>query len=47
MKHHIVPPMAEVTTTGSLADLPPRNADADPSGVAFSRKVTSQSWSSD
>ena len=46
MKHHIVPPMAEVTTTGSLADLPPRNADADPSGVAFSRKVTSQSWSS-
>ncbi|MEO5743091.1 MAG: AMP-binding protein, partial [Terracoccus sp.] len=46
MKDHIVPPLAEVTTTGSLADLPPRNADADPSGVAFSRKVTSQSWSS-
>ncbi len=44
MKDHIVPPLAEVTTTGSLADLPPRNADADPGGIAFSRKVTSKSW---
>ncbi|OFE15794.1 long-chain fatty acid--CoA ligase [Humibacillus sp. DSM 29435] len=46
MKDNIVPPMAEVTTSGSLADLPPRNAAVDPAGIAFSRKVTSESWSS-
>ena len=38
MQEHVAPPLVEPTTQGSLADLPPRNAERDPSRVAFSRK---------
>lgn len=44
MKDYSVPPLAEVTTAGSLADLPARNAAVEPHGVAFSRKVSPESW---
>ena len=38
MQEHVAPPLVEPTTKGSLADLPARNAAANPSFVAFSRK---------
>ncbi|HEY7717685.1 MAG TPA: AMP-dependent synthetase/ligase [Pedococcus sp.] len=38
MQDHVVPPLVEPTTEGSLADLPARNARRNPQRVAFSRK---------
>jgi long-chain acyl-CoA synthetase len=38
VQEHVAPPLVEPTTQGSLADLPARNAAANPSFVAFSRK---------
>ncbi|HEY7721162.1 MAG TPA: AMP-binding protein [Pedococcus sp.] len=42
MQDHVVPPLVEPTTEGSLADLPARNAERNPSRVAFSRKAGAQ-----
>ncbi len=39
MQDHVVPPLVEPTTEGSLADLPARNAARNPSNVLFARKV--------
>ena len=38
MQDHVVPPLVEPTTEGSLADLPARNAARNPGRVAFSRR---------
>jgi long-chain acyl-CoA synthetase len=38
VQDHVVPPLVEPTTEGSLADLPARNARRNPQRVAFSRK---------
>jgi long-chain acyl-CoA synthetase len=42
VQDHVVPPLVEPTTEGSLADLPARNAERNPSRVAFSRKAGAQ-----
>ena len=39
MQDHVVPPLVEPTTEGSLADLPARNAARNPHRVAFSKKA--------
>ena len=39
MQDHVVPPLVEPTTEGSLADLPARNAARNPGRIAFSRKA--------
>jgi long-chain acyl-CoA synthetase len=39
VQDHVVPPLVEPTTEGSLADLPARNAARNPSKVLFARKV--------
>ncbi|WP_374969419.1 AMP-dependent synthetase/ligase [Terrabacter sp. BE26] len=44
MKDNVVAPLAPVTTRGSLADLPGRNATESPSETAFSRKTPSGGW---
>ncbi|GAA2038752.1 AMP-dependent synthetase/ligase [Terrabacter terrae] len=44
MKDNVVAPLAPVTTRGSLADLPGRNAAESPSETAFSRKTPSGGW---
>ncbi|EWS99983.1 long-chain fatty acid--CoA ligase [Intrasporangium oryzae NRRL B-24470] len=44
MKDNVVPPIAPVTTEGSLADLPVRNAAEASGETAFSRKTASGSW---
>ena len=44
MKDNVVAPLAPVTTEGSLADLPGRNAAESPAGAAFSRKVAGGRW---
>jgi long-chain acyl-CoA synthetase len=38
VQDHVVPPLVEPTTEGSLADLPARNARRNPGRVAFSRR---------
>jgi len=38
VQDHVVPPLVEPTTEGSLADLPARNAARSPGRVAFSRR---------
>jgi long-chain acyl-CoA synthetase len=38
VQEHVAPPLVPPTTTGSLADLPARNAANNPGAVAFSRK---------
>jgi long-chain acyl-CoA synthetase len=38
VQEHVAPPLVAVTTEGSLADLPARNAQRDPGNVAFSHK---------
>ncbi|HEV7148865.1 MAG TPA: AMP-dependent synthetase/ligase [Pedococcus sp.] len=38
MQEHVAPPLVPVTTEGSLADLPARNAATNPGAIAFSRK---------
>jgi long-chain acyl-CoA synthetase len=42
VQDHVVPPLVEPTTEGSLADLPARNAERNPARVAFSRKAGAQ-----
>jgi long-chain acyl-CoA synthetase len=42
VQDHVVPPLVEPTTEGSLADLPARNAERNPNRVAFSRKAGAQ-----
>lgn len=44
MKDNVVAPLAPVTTEGSLADLPVRNAAENASDTAFSRKTPSGGW---
>ncbi|MEW1953288.1 AMP-dependent synthetase/ligase [Terrabacter sp. NPDC080008] len=44
MKDNVVAPLAPVTTEGSLADLPGRNAAESPAETAFSRKTPSGGW---
>ena len=44
MKDNVVAPLATVTTEGSLADLPGRNAAESPAAVAFARKVEGGRW---
>ncbi|GAA1972909.1 AMP-dependent synthetase/ligase [Terrabacter lapilli] len=44
MKDNVVAPLAPVTTEGSLADLPARNAAEAPTETAFSRKTPSGGW---
>jgi len=44
LKDNVVAPLAPVTTRGSLADLPGRNAAESPSETAFSRKTPSGGW---
>lgn len=44
MKDNVVAPLAPVTTEGSLADLPGRNAAEVPTETAFSRKTPSGGW---
>ena len=44
MKDNVVAPLAPVTTEGSLADLPVRNARENASETAFSRKTPSGGW---
>jgi len=39
VQDHVVPPLVEPTTVGSLADLPARNAARNPANVLFARKV--------
>jgi long-chain acyl-CoA synthetase len=39
VQDHVVPPLVEPTTEGSLADLPARNAARNPHRVAFSKKA--------
>lgn len=39
MQDHVVPPLVEPTTEGSLADLPARNAARNPANVLFARKA--------
>ena len=39
MQDHVVPPLVESTTEGSLADLPARNATRAPHRVAFAKKL--------
>ncbi len=46
MKDIVVAPLAPVTTEGSLADLPGRNAVESPAAVAFSRKGAGGGWTS-
>ena len=46
MKDIVVAPLATVTTDGSLADLPGRNALESPAAVAFSRKGAGGGWTS-
>ena len=38
MQEHVAPPLVPVTTEGSLADLPSRNAAQNPANVAFARR---------
>jgi long-chain acyl-CoA synthetase len=38
VQEHVAPPLVAPTTQGSLADLPPRNAERNPGAIAFSRK---------
>ena len=38
MQEHVAPPLVTPTTEGSLAELPPRNAERNPDAIAFSRK---------
>lgn len=45
MKEVVVEALVPVTTEGSLADLPRRNAQLEPHGIAFSRKTSSGTWS--
>ncbi|MGN6751262.1 MAG: AMP-dependent synthetase/ligase [Intrasporangium sp.] len=45
MKEAVVHALVPATTQGSLADLPRRNAELEPHGIAFSRKTTSGTWS--
>ena len=45
MKDYVVAPLAPVTTRGSLADLPVRNAAENPGETAFSRKTGPGTWS--
>jgi long-chain acyl-CoA synthetase len=54
VQEHVAPPLVAVTTEGSLADLPARNAADDPANVAFARKeggrwvdVTAKEFDSD
>jgi long-chain acyl-CoA synthetase len=42
VQDHVVPPLVEPTTEGSLADLPARNAARHPHRVAFAKKVRDQ-----
>src|SRR6478672_10922887 len=44
VKDNVVAPLAPVTTEGSLADLPVRNAAENASETAFSRKTPSGGW---
>jgi len=44
LKDNVVAPLAPVTTEGSLADLPARNAAEAPTETAFSRKTPSGGW---
>ncbi|MCU1536682.1 MAG: AMP-dependent synthetase and ligase [Humibacillus sp.] len=46
MKDIVVAPLVPVTTDGSLADLPGRNAVESPAAVAFSRKGAGGAWAS-
>jgi long-chain acyl-CoA synthetase len=46
VKDIVVAPLATVTTEGSLADLPGRNAAESPAAVAFSRKGVGGGWTS-
>jgi len=39
VQDHVVPPLVEPTTEGTLADLPARNAARNPGRIAFSRKA--------
>src|SRR5512145_1541948 len=39
VQDHVVPPLVEPTTEGSLADLPARNATRAPHRVAFAKKL--------
>jgi mannitol/fructose-specific phosphotransferase system IIA component (Ntr-type) len=39
VQDHVVPPLVEPTTEGSLADLPARNAARNPANVLFARKA--------
>jgi long-chain acyl-CoA synthetase len=43
VQDHVVPPLVEPTTEGSLADLPVRNATRDPHRVAFAKRL-SETW---
>jgi long-chain acyl-CoA synthetase len=45
VKDNVVAPLAPVTTKGSLADLPVRNAAENPGETAFSRKTGPGTWS--
>ena len=45
MKDNVVAPLAPVTTEGSLADLPGRNAAESPAAAAFARKGAGGQWS--
>jgi long-chain acyl-CoA synthetase len=44
VKENVVAPLAPVTTEGSLADLPGRNAAQSPAGAAFARKGGGDRW---
>jgi long-chain acyl-CoA synthetase len=43
VQDHVVPPLVEPTTEGSLADLPVRNATRDPHRVAFAKRL-GETW---
>lgn len=45
MKEAVVEALVPATTEGSLADLPGRNAELDPHGIAFSKKTPAGTWS--
>ncbi len=45
VKDNVVAPLAPVTTEGSLADLPGRNAAESPAAAAFARKGAGGQWS--
>jgi long-chain acyl-CoA synthetase len=44
VKDNVVAPLVPVTTEGSLADLPGRNATESPAGAAFARKGAGGRW---